>query len=207
MDHERSGEPLEFFFSFRSPYSYLAAARAFALPRRYRVDFVYRGVRPMAMRGQPLPLSKRLYILRDAQREAIRLGIPFGRMYDPLGEGVWRCLCVAEHAATAGRQEPFVLNAARGIWAEGVDVARDDGLRRICDSSGLAWPDCQQAIGNRDYRERVERNTARLAELGQWGVPLFHFRGENYWGQDRIEDLERVLEAAGLAHATPPEPA
>ena len=49
----------------------------------------------MAMRGQPLPLAKRLYILRDAKREADRLGLPFGKIHDPLGEGVWRCLTIA----------------------------------------------------------------------------------------------------------------
>ena len=49
------------------------------------------------------------------------------------------------------------------------------------------------------YRQRVEDNTAHLAELGQWGVPTFVFRGEAYWGQDRIEDLETALTAAGLA--------
>lgn len=189
---------LEFFFSFRSPYSYLAGPRAFELPRKYHVELVYRGIRPMAMRGQPLPLAKRLYILRDARREADRLGMPFGKIHDPLGEGVWRCLTVAEHAATVGRLREFVLAASRGIWAEGTDVLRDDGLRPLCERVGLDWADCLAAIANPAYRQRVERNTARLEQLGQWGVPVFVFDGQAYWGQDRIEDLEHALRDAGL---------
>jgi 2-hydroxychromene-2-carboxylate isomerase len=189
---------VEFFFSFRSPYSYLAAPRAFALPERYAIELLYRGVRPMAMRGQPLPLAKRLYILRDAKREADRLGLPFGRIHDPLGEGVWRCLTVAEHAASVGRLREFVLAASRGIWGEGLDVLRDAPLRALCERVGLRWDDCRAAIANADYRERVERNTARLAQLGQWGVPVFTFNGEAFWGQDRIEDLEWALREAGL---------
>ena len=70
--------PLEFFFSFRSPYSYLAAPRAFALPERFDVDVLFRGVIPMAMRGQSVPRAKRLHTLRDVKREATRLGMPFG---------------------------------------------------------------------------------------------------------------------------------
>ena len=40
---------VEFFFSFRSPYSYLAAPRAFALEERHDVTVVFRGVIPMAI--------------------------------------------------------------------------------------------------------------------------------------------------------------
>ena len=192
---------VEFYFSFRSPYSYLAAPRAFALPERYDVELAFRGVRPMATRGQPLPLAKRLYILRDAKREADRLGLPFGKIHDPLGEGVWRCLTIAEHAARAGRLRELVLAVSRGIWGEGLDVSRDPGLRAVCERVGLAWPDCRAAIANREFREHVEENTASLARLGQWGVPVFVFAGEAFWGQDRIEDLELALREAGLARS------
>jgi 2-hydroxychromene-2-carboxylate isomerase len=190
--------PVEFFFSFRSPYSYLAAPRAFALPQRYAVELVWRGVRPMAMRGQPLPLAKQLYILRDATREADGLGLPFGPMYDPIGDGVWRCLCIAEHALEAGKIATFVTRAATAIWSEAIDVRNDRALRRLCESAGLEWAACERAMQRDDYRERVEANTARLAELGHWGVPTFAFDGQLYWGQDRIADLELALSEAGL---------
>jgi 2-hydroxychromene-2-carboxylate isomerase len=189
---------VEFFFSFRSPYSYLAAPRAFELPAHYAVELVWRGVRPMAMRGQPLPLAKQLYILRDATREADGLGLPFGPMYDPIGDGVWRCLCIAEHAKTVGKLGTFVTRAGSAIWSRGIDVRGDDELRVICERSGLEWAACQQAMQRDDYRERVENNTARLAELGHWGVPTFAFDGQLFWGQDRITDLELALGAAGL---------
>lgn len=189
---------VEYFFSFRSPYSYLSAERAFALPARYNIELIWRAVRPMAMRGQPLPRAKQLYILRDAAREAQRLGLPFGKIYDPLGEGVWRCLTIAEHAQTAGRLAPFVINASRAIWGEGIDVRRDNALKTLCERSGLEWNACRDAIGNAEYRQRIEDNTAGLAALGQWGVPTFVFDGQCYWGQDRIEDLERALCAASL---------
>lgn len=191
-------EQVEYFFSFRSPYSYLSGPRAFALSARYNIDMVWRGVRPMAMRGQPLPQAKQLYILRDSAREASRLGMPFGKIYDPLGEGVWRCLTIAEHANSIGKLAPFVIAASRASWGEGLDVRRDAVLRPICEQAGLAWSDCIAAEANAGYRQRVEDNTARLAELGQWGVPTFMFRGEAYWGQDRIVDLEAALRATGL---------
>ena len=143
-----SRPPVEFFFSFRSPYSYLAAERAFALPRRYDIDLIYRAVRPMAMRGQPLPRPKQFYLLRDAAREADRLGLPFGKIHDPLGEGVWRCLCVAEHALERGRAAEFVTATARAIWGEARKVLDDAPLRALCEGAGLDWSECRAAIAN-----------------------------------------------------------
>jgi 2-hydroxychromene-2-carboxylate isomerase len=189
---------LDFFFSFRSPYSYLAAPRAFALPRRFDIELVYRGVIPMAMRGQAVPRAKRLHTLRDADREAARLGLPFGRIHDPIGRGAMRCLLIGEHAVDIGREREFVLETSRGIWSEAMDVARDEPLRELSERAGLDWNDCVAALDSDAMRERVEANTAALDQAGHWGVPLFIFGDERFWGQDRIEDLEAALTAAGL---------
>jgi len=196
---------VDFFFSFRSPYSYLAGPRAFALGERFDVEVVFRGVIPMAMRGQSVPREKGLHTLRDAKREANRLGMPFGRIHDPIGDGAIRCLLVAEHAVDAGREREFVLEASRGIWAQAADVSSDAGLRPICERAGLSWRDCAAALDDPDLRARVDADTAALAQLGHWGVPVFVFAGELFWGQDRIEDLEIALREAGLER--PPSPA
>ncbi len=192
---------LDFFFSFRSPYSYLAAPRAFALPERYDVELAFRGVIPMAMRGQSVPRAKGLHTLRDAAREARRLGMPFGPVHDPLGDGAMRCLLVAEHSIDAGREREFVLTASRGIWAEAVDVASDAGLRGVCERAGLDWRDCAAALHDPALRARVDASTTALERLGHWGVPVFDLAGELFWGQDRIEDLELALREAGLERA------
>jgi 2-hydroxychromene-2-carboxylate isomerase len=191
---------LDFFFSFRSPYSYLAAPRVFALPDRFDVQPVFRGVIPMVMRGQSVPRAKSLHTLRDVKREARRLGMPFGPVYDPLGEGAMRCLLVTEHAVDVGREREFALAASRAIWAEAVDVASDEGLRPICERAGLSWRACEDAIHDRRLRARVDANTAALIDLGHWGVPVLAFGGELFWGQDRIEDLEIALGDAGFEH-------
>jgi 2-hydroxychromene-2-carboxylate isomerase len=189
---------VEFFFSFRSPYSYLAAPRAFALADRFDVAVAFRGVIPMAMRGQAVPRAKSLHTLRDVAREADRLGMPFGRIHDPIGDGALRCLLVAEHAIDVGLERPFALAASRAIWAEAVDVSRDDGLRPVCEHAGLSWPACAAALGDQALRARVDANTAALAALDHWGVPVLVFGGERFWGQDRVEDLEVALRDAGL---------
>jgi 2-hydroxychromene-2-carboxylate isomerase len=189
---------LEFFYSFRSPYSYLAAPRAFALPEQFDVELVFRGVIPMAMRGQSVPKAKRLHTLRDAAREANRLGMQFGRIHDPIGDGALRCLVVAEHALDCGRVRDFVLEAGRAIWSEATDVSRDTGLRLVCERAGLDWEECAGVLGNEQLMLRVQANTEALVRRGHWGVPLFVFESELFWGQDRIEDLETTLRRVRL---------
>jgi len=195
---------IDYYFSFRSPYSYLSGPRAFALADHHDVEVVFRGVIPMAMRGQSVPRAKQLHTLRDVKREADRLGMPFGRIHDPIGEGAMRCLLVSEHAKDAGRVREFVLTASRGIWAEAVDVAPDAGLRDVCTRARLDWDACAAALEDPAIHARVEANTQRLLDLGHWGVPVFDLDGDLYWGQDRIEDVDRALREASLRSQTAP---
>ena len=198
-------EPVDYFYSFRSPYSYLSAPRVFALPDAFDVEVRFHGVIPMAMRGQSVPRSKRLHTLRDVAREARRLEMPFGRIHDPIGEGAMRCLVLAQLAADQDRTSEFVLAAGRGIWGEAIDVSSEDGLRAIAARAGLRWSDCQAALADPGLRARVESDTAALADLGHWGVPVLVMRGELFWGQDRIVDLEATLAAAGLRRGPGPQ--
>jgi 2-hydroxychromene-2-carboxylate isomerase len=192
---------LDYFYSFRSPYSYLSAPRAFALPDRFDVELAFHGVIPMAMRGQSVPRAKQVHTIRDVAREARRLQMPFGRIHDPLGEGARRCLLVAAHARREGRVREFVLCAGRAIWGEAVEVASDEGLQAVCERAGLSWQGCRAALTDEALRQEVDRDTEALIELGHWGVPVLVVRGEPFWGQDRIEDLEAELQHLGLGRS------
>lgn len=190
---------VDYFYSFRSPYSYLSGPRGFALADNFQIDLRFRGVIPMMMRGESVPTAKRLHTMRDVKREADRLGMPFGQIHDPLGEGATRTLAVSEYAIDVGRVREFVLTATQAIWAEATDLATDEGLRLICETAGLDWDGCRAALSDPTIADRVEANTLELTRIGHWGVPVFVFEGEQFWGQDRIDDLALTLADAGLA--------
>jgi 2-hydroxychromene-2-carboxylate isomerase len=183
-------ERVDYFFSFRSPYSYISAPRAFELPEHWDIDLVYRGTIPMVMRGQAVSRDKGIHTMRDTKREADALGMPFGPVHDPVGDGAMRCLLVAELAADLGVEKDFVLSASRGIWAEAIDTATDEGLKTITQRAGLDWEAASAALANTDYAARLEANVSELEAMKHWGVPTFVLRGEIFWGQDRIVDLE-----------------
>ncbi len=175
----RGGGPLVTYFSFRSPYSYLGLARL-----GDRSDVELRPVLPMVMRGYRVPRIKRFYLARDAAREARRWGVPFGRLVDPLGPGIERCIATFFAVPTEQRMA-VAQSILRGIWSEGVDVGRGAGLEALVRRAGAAWsePDLGE---HAPWRAAVARHREELGELGLWGVPSFHREPTRLWGQDRL---------------------
>lgn len=194
---------LDFFCSLRSPYTYLAVGRVLQLAECYGAALRLRFVLPMVMRGLPVPRSKRLYILRDAKREAEALGLPFGRIVDPVGAPTERGLAMLHRACAIGRGERFLESFMRGVWAEGIDAGSDAGLGDIASRAGLDAGFVAAALADESWREVARANRDAMLDLGLWGVPSFRVGARPArWGQDRLWQLERDLIAATRAEPT-----
>lgn len=186
--------PLEFFHSFRSPYSYLVLRRVFDIADACGLELRLRPVLPMVMRGMQVPTQKLLYILKDAAREAERLGIPFGKLADPVGPAAERCLAVFQYADSEKRGREFLLNAGEAIWSQAIDVASDPGMRKVTGKTGLFWPDVKAAMEHGKWRETIEGNRESMMASGCWGVPTMRIGDFALWGQDRDWLLVRHIE-------------
>jgi 2-hydroxychromene-2-carboxylate isomerase len=202
--NSRTGGTIDFFLSFRSPYTYLAANRVQLLAARHGATVRLRFVLPMVMRGLPVPRTKQIYIMRDTKREAERLGMPFGRVVDPVGPGVERGLAVLHHAIAEGRGPQFVESFLRGAFAEGVDATTDAGLLKLAARAGLSAAQVNIALADPSWRAVAEANRVELFDLGLWGVPSFRVGGcDAHWGQDRLWAVERDLATSIHAASSP----
>lgn len=184
--------PLDFYFSFRSPYSYLAAERVFKLAELYKIPVHIKPVMPMVTRGIPVPKIKRNYIIRDAKREANRYGIPFGKICDPLGEGVELCMALFTYAKQQGKDKDFILRVSAGIWSQGLDVSKTSTMKKIIKEIGLDWSQAEKYIGQ-DWKPMAQKNSKDLEAIGLWGVPSFQYGDLVIWGQDRLWALEDAI--------------
>jgi len=146
------------------------------------------------MRGMQVPKHKLLYIVKDAAREARRLGIAFGKATDPVGPGVERCLAVFRYAESEKRGRDFLLNAGEAIWSRAVDVATDAGMREVTGRTGLFWPDVVEAMKSDEWRQPIEANRESMMASGSWGVPTIRMGDFVAWGQDRDWLLVRHIE-------------
>ena len=197
--HTQQRPVLDLYFSFRSPYSWIALPRVFALARRYNAQLNLRFVLPMVMRGLPIPESKRLYIVSDTKREAERVGLPFGLIADPVGKPTERGLAVLHHAIQAGKGEAFALSFMRGVFAEGISARSDSGLLTLCTRAGITEAQMQAALADASWRAVAEANRGEMFALGIWGVPAFRVnKGSAHWGQDRLWLLEQQLRQATM---------
>jgi len=199
-----SEKPLtcELWFSFRSPYSYLALEQIEEILAPYDVPLVLRPIAPMVTRGLQVPQIKRLYIVRDAKREADRLGISFGELCDPLGTGVENCLAIVHWAIQQGKGMAFAKSAMRGIWSEARDVAEYVDLRGVVERAGLSWTEARQALEPTRFAEAMKQAKVYaedLAVIGLWGVPSFRVGDFIAWGNDRLPLLADRLRRHALA--------
>jgi 2-hydroxychromene-2-carboxylate isomerase len=183
---------VEFFPSARSPYSYVAMPETLDLPNHFPVDIVMRPVLPMVMRGLPVPRRKGMYIVRDTKREADRIGVPFGKIFDPVGAPVRRCYSIFPMANAAGKGGALLKAFCEMAWSEGVDVGSDDGMRKVVERAGLDWQEALKVIDTDDWEAEIEANRLQMLASGLWGVPSYRLLDGNgkelfsCWGRDRI---------------------
>lgn len=193
-----AGTEIEAFVSLRSPYTYIAVPRLVALARATGAILRLRPVLPMVMRGLPVPLVKRLAIIRDVAREAERLGLRFGAIADPVGRPTERGLAVLWAAMAQGHGEAFLLSFLQGVFADGIDAGTDRGLERLCARAGVSAATMRAALQSDAWRAQAEANRTDMLAAGAWGVPCFRLvtdgkPGPILWGQDRLWALERAL--------------
>jgi 2-hydroxychromene-2-carboxylate isomerase len=192
-DQGLNHEPLEMYWSIRSPYSYIALIRAKQLASYYHVPLVVKPVLPMVMRRMQVPNTKKFYISFDAKREAKQVGLDFGCIADPLGKGVERCYALYEYAQSQGLGLEYLESYARGVWAQGIRSDTDNGLKKIVERAGLNWQEAQSLLSDNTWRSWAQDNLAQLYAEDMWGVPSFKYLDHRVFGQDRINYLERAI--------------
>jgi 2-hydroxychromene-2-carboxylate isomerase len=209
---------IDVFWSFRSPYSYLATPRLVALARDYDLDVHVRVVLPIAVRidgffDRVNPLWPP-YLMRDTFRIAQQLGIPYAwPQPDPIVQDyatrkvaaeqpyIFRLTRLGVEAARRGRGLAFIDEVSRVIW--GGEVRGWHEGSHLADAAGradldLVAMDAAVAADAAGYDAEIERNQADLETAGHWGVPTMVFEGEPFFGQDRIDLLVWRLQQHGL---------
>lgn len=200
---------IKLFWSFRSPYSYLALPRLHTLSESTGVEIDMRVVHPNILRNpnyfKTMNALARPYFMRDTQRTAEFLGMPFRRpVPDPIQQNpatlevsadqpLARWLGYLGIAATeAGRGFNFCLEVSRLLWDGTVDQWQEgDHLKKACSRAGLDWSELSSEVSARPdyYEQQLQANANALTASGHWGVPTMVYGSETFFGQDRIDVL------------------
>ena len=191
---------VKMYSDYKSPYAYLAFDPGFELERKYRVRVRWR---PFQLRikgkGQRSVYSeyKVKYSYLDARRWAnLRGGLMIKgplKIYDTTP-----ALVGGLFAEKHGRLLEYSRKVFERFFRRDLEVDQPDAVAGVIASLGLSeqgYRDYLAGDGMRDYEAAQEEATTDCV----FGVPMFIFQKEPFWGHDRIGLLEQRLAEAGLA--------
>lgn len=208
----------DLFFSFRSPYSYLAVGRYRQMTEDYDLDITLRTVLPIAIRDPDIlftgnPAAPR-YIVMDCMRSAQFLGMPLRwPRPDPVVQNLAtreiaaeqphiHRLCRLGQAATGrGKGLAFAAEVAPLIWDGSTDGWNEgDHLAGAAERAGLDFAELEAEVASdaEALDAEIAENQSALEAAGHWGVPTLVIDGEPFFGQDRVDMAKWRMEQKGL---------
>jgi 2-hydroxychromene-2-carboxylate isomerase len=194
---------IDYYASLNSPWTHLGAARIEAMAaaqgaslRIYPVDF---GAIFAASGGLPLPKrspQRQAYRLQELARWRDHLGIPIHIQpkHFPSSEAL-TAGCVIAARETMGDQPAIRLAHAvlKSVWQRELNPGEPETLAMLIKESGLD-PDSLLKLGAEPrWAERREADTKAALARGVFGAPSYVIGDDIFWGQDRLEFVERRL--------------
>jgi 2-hydroxychromene-2-carboxylate isomerase len=194
---------VDYFFAPNSPWTYLGHARFAAIAKaagaRINVLPVDLGGKVFPASGG-LPLAKRApqrqaYRLLELQRFSQHLGVPLNlrpKFFPVACDDAARLIIAVD--LHEGSEAAMALTGAvlRAVWAEDRDIADARELAALLAALELPAQRHDDAHAS-EVQARYEGNTLRAIDAGVFGAPSYVVDGELFWGQDRLDFLERRL--------------
>ena len=192
---------VDYFFSIVSPWTYLGHERFEALAKKYNAKVNYKPAdisKVFAATGG-VPVKQRspqrqAYRMLELKRWKDHLKIPLTlepKFFPANGEPGSLVVIAAIHQGLAPGK--LIGSFGRACWAEEKNIADPETIREIMKSSGLNADDLLKAAAAPDIQAEYESNTEEGIRRGVFGAPTWILRDEVFWGQDRLDFLERAL--------------
>jgi 2-hydroxychromene-2-carboxylate isomerase len=193
--------PIDFYFDFSSPYSYIASEWIEALAARHgrtvRWHAILLGATFQAAELKP-PVAHPLkpeYSLRDFRRSARFEGVPYTQPDEfPIPtQAAARTFWWLNDRHGADAATAWARAGLRGYFTRGVVLSQPEALKSLASASGLDAQQAEAAWGDTLWKARLKRANDEAIAAGVFGAPFFFVDGEPFWGNDRKAQIERWL--------------
>ena len=209
---------IDLYFSFRSPYSYLILPRMLKLKSEYDIKINFKIVYPLAIRMPEFFKNKGLpYFIAlsaDVRRNAKKLGMPYTTKLtpDPIKQNLM--------TGTISKQQPYIfdichLGQMAHIKGVGIEFAyevsslifggtknwnHNDHLSKAAENVALDLHSLRASTKEQETEiiKQIEQNQVDQLNAGHHGVPLTVFEEKFFFGQDRFDDVVKLLKENGL---------
>ena len=197
---------VDYYFTPQSPWAYLGHERFADIARRAGSTV---RVLPIDLGGKVFPISgglplgqrapqRQAYRLLELQRHADFLELPLHvkpNFFPVPGDDASRLIIAVD--LHDGVDAAIKISGAifSACWAQERHIANEKVLVELLAECGLDAARLEQSY-SQAVQERYEVNTAQAIEAGVFGAPSYLIDGELFWGQDRLDFLERRLQSA-----------
>ena len=194
---------VEYFFTPQSPFAYLGHARFSQLVKdtgaTVRVLPVDLGGKVFPVSGG-LPVGKRspqrqAYRLRELQRFSEHLRVPMNlkpKFFPVSGDDAARLIIAVDQHDGADAAMRLAGAVFAAVWADERHIADEKTLADLLAACELPPERLEQAF-SQAVQERYEANTQQAIDIGVFGAPSYVVDGDIFWGQDRLDFVERRL--------------
>jgi 2-hydroxychromene-2-carboxylate isomerase len=192
---------VEYYFSFISLWSYIGSLVFQDLARRHDVQVEFKPIDLMSVfsagGGKPVrqrPPQRQAYRLVEMERWKRIRGVPlvtWPKFY-PANPSLGHRMVLA--AIGDGKDvTAFVHAGLKAVWADELNVEDADTLVDLADTSGLNGKQLLAHATEPALLAREEDLTREAIERQLFGAPFYFHRGEPFWGQDRLDQLESAI--------------
>ena len=197
------GRTVDYYFAPQSPWAYLGHQRLADLVQRTGAAV---RVMPIDLGGKVFPISgglplgqrapqRQAYRLMELQRFSQHLKVPLNLKprYFPVGGDDSARLIIAADLALGAQAAMKIAGAIlAACWAQERNMADDKVLAELLDEQDLPGS-LMEASRTQAVQERYETYTQAAIDAGVFGAPSYVVDGEIFWGQDRLDFVERAL--------------
>jgi len=198
------------YYSLSSPWAYFGGPKLHEVIRRHGAKLIlkpfdFQDVVPRTG-GVPLrtrPEPRRTYHALELDRWRKHLGMPLNlepKHYPKDGKPPgwnkppgWMVIAAQERGLDAPRLSHALL---RALWAEERNTADPQVRIQVANENGLPGAELQKAETGERVQALYKQYSDEAEKLGVFGAPTYVLPGgERFWGQDRLEFLDRALAA------------
>ena len=193
--------PIDFYFDFSSPYSYIASEWVEALAARHGRTVQWKAILLGAtFQAAELksPVSypiKREYSFHDFERSARFAGVPLKNpeKFPISTQNAARIFWWLQGRSNTTASH-WARHCLRAYFARGVDLSDLLALKELAAEFGLDPSEAEAIWSDTEWKARLKAANDAAIAAGVFGAPFFMIDGEPFWGNDRRAQIERWLE-------------
>lgn len=196
---------VDYYFAPNSPWTYLGHQRFSEIAKSAGAAV---NVLPVDLGGKVFPVSGGLPLAKRApQRQAYRL-VELKRFSEFLKQPMnlqpaffpvnpddaAKLIIAVDLADGADAAMRLTGRILRGVWVDQKNIADARDLAAMLEAEGLPGGRLEESM-SQAVHERYEADTQRAIDAGVFGAPSYVIDGELFWGQDRLDFVQRRLAA------------